>query len=311
MSSGEPRYWHVIVQPQDRRKSGDDAVVVDQDRAWVTDRIIEPRRRGDAIVVAGRQFEWSEIERIRITASDEPSERISARLRAEDERSSVAFIGGPSVRHRAAARAQDFTDALIDTPVRSVNAAPASVVDRKKVMVVHGRDGAARRSIFDFLRALGLAPQEWGELVAATGSAAPYIGQVLDRAFAEAAAVVVLFTPDDEARLRAELQSVSEPEHERELTPQARPNVLLEAGMALGIHPDRTVLVELGRLRPFSDIYGRHVVRLDGSERPLRDITARLRTAGCEVDTTGSDWADPSRFPNRIVEPDGDGVTNS
>lgn len=306
MSRAEPRYWHVIVQPKSRGKSADDAVVVDQDRDWITDRILEPRRRGDAIVVAGRQFEWAEIERIRITGSDETSEQIIAQLRAEDQRSSVLVMGGPSFRHRAAARAEDFTDVLIDSPVGSadspverVEAAPPVAAGRTKVMVVHGRDEPARRAMFDFLRALGLAPQEWGTLVAATGSAAPYVGQVLDRAFAEAAAVVVLFTPDDEARLRAELQDASEAGQESTLTPQARPNVLFEAGMAVGVHPDRTVLVELGRLRPFSDIYGRHVVRLDGSERPLRGIAERLRTAGCDVDTTASDWADPSRFPVR------------
>jgi hypothetical protein len=68
--------------------------------------------------------------------------------------------------------------------------------------------------------------------------------------------------------------------------------------MALAVHQDRTILVELGKLRSFSDIYGRHVIRLDGTEGPLRDIAKRLKTAGCAVDESGSDWATTS-FPNR------------
>lgn len=82
---------------------------------------------------------------------------------------------------------------------------------------------------------------------------------------AKANAVVVLLTPDDEARLCEELRGKQEPDHEKALMGQARPNVLFEAGMAFGTHPDRTIVVELGALRPFSDIHGRHTIRLDGS----------------------------------------------
>ena len=170
-------------------------------------------------------------------------------------------------------------------------------IDRRAVMVVHGRNEAARKAMFGFLRALGLKPLEWSTLVAGTGKGAPYIGEVLDYAFSRAAAVVVLFTPDDEARLRPPFQLPNDPSFETALTPQARPNVLFEAGMAFGLHPNRTILVELGRLRPFSDVYGRHVIRLDGTARPLREIAQRLRAAECEVDTTGDDWSDPQLFP--------------
>jgi Predicted nucleotide-binding protein containing TIR-like domain len=125
---------------------------------------------------------------------------------------------------------------------------PAKDVDPRAVMVVHGRNDAARRAMFDFLRALKLNPLEWGTLVAGTKKGAPYVGEVLDHAFHAAAAVVVLFTPDDEVRLRETLRDPGDPSYEAELTPQARPNVLFEAGMALGLHPNRTILVELGQL---------------------------------------------------------------
>jgi predicted nucleotide-binding protein len=133
----------------------------------------------------------------------------------------------------------------------------------RKVAVVHGRDTALRTSMFRFLRAIGLSPIEWSEAVKATKKASPYIGEVLDKAFEEAAAVVVLLTPDDVARFRPEFRKASDPEHEATLTGQARPNVLFEAGMAFGRHPDSTILVEIGELRPFSDVGGRHVVRLN------------------------------------------------
>ena len=304
MTTSSQEFWHAIVSPKQNKRRGtsrDDAVVVDKDRAWIERRILEPRRLGDPIAVAGQTLEWSDIDRVRITVSDVPSEILIERLKARDRESSVAFLGGPGYKWRAAAAGRDVTDDLIEGPpgtTKEVGGAPRRVDDRR-VMVVYGRDGEARRAMFDFLRALGLDPREWSRLVAETGKAAPYVGEVLERAFERAAAVVVVFTPDDEAKLRDKFIKASDPDYERHLTPQARPNVLFEAGMAFGLHPTRTVLVELGRLRPFSDVFGRHVVRFDGSDEPLRDVARRLKTAGCRIDDNGDDWADPTRFPLR------------
>jgi hypothetical protein len=37
--------------------------------------------------------------------------------------------------------------------------------------------------------------------------------------------------------------------------------VLFEAGLAMGRHPRKTVLVQVGKSKPFSDVDGRHMVR--------------------------------------------------
>ncbi|WP_197417710.1 TIR domain-containing protein [Mycobacterium sp. GA-2829] len=164
-----------------------------------------------------------------------------------------------------------------------------SEVDPKKVFVVHGRNLTARDAMFTFLRAIGLDPIEWSTAIGATGSGAPFIGQALDAAFAMAKSVVVLLTPDDVAYLRPEYAS-GDDDPETEPKGQARPNVLFEAGMALGHHPDRTIIVELGSLRPFSDVAGRHLIRMDGSAPKRNELANRLRNAGCAVNTTNTDW---------------------
>jgi hypothetical protein len=154
---------------------------------------------------------------------------------------------------------------------------------------------SASGAMFDFLRALRLEPQEWGQLVNATGSGAAYTGEVLDRALEIVQAVVVLFTPDDEARLRADLAGPADVA-EVELQGQPRPNVLYAAGLAIGRHPARTILVEFGELRGLSDLFGRHAVRLGRTAEPLHDLAQRLRTAECAFHTSGSQWLDPHRF---------------
>ena len=162
--------------------------------------------------------------------------------------------------------------------------------DAREVFVVHGRNLAARDALFDFLRAIDLRPLEWAEAVQSTGRTSPYIGEILNAAFSKAHAVVVLMTPDDDARLREPLRSDSDPPHETELSGQARPNVLFEAGMAMGRNEDRTILVELGTLRPFSDIAGRHVIRLDDTTPRRQELAQRLQSAGCPVNLNGTDW---------------------
>lgn len=161
--------------------------------------------------------------------------------------------------------------------------------DPKSVFVVHGRNTAARDEVFKFLRALGLKPLEWSEAIKRTGEGSPYIGRVLDVAFETAQAVLVLMTPDEMACLwKAYAEGDQDPECEP--SPQPRPNVLFEAGMAIGRNEERTILVEFGSIRPFTDISGRHVVRLDGSIESRKEIKNRLETARCDVSAEDDSW---------------------
>lgn len=164
------------------------------------------------------------------------------------------------------------------------------------VWLVHGRNEKAATELRRFLRSLGLQPLEWNQAVSRTRQGAPYVGTVLSRAFHEAAAVVVLLTPDDEARLRAPYRRASDPHYETHLTGQARPNVLFEAGMAFATNPDSTVLVQLGDVRPFSDIAGRHVVQLEDTPEKRRELATKLANAGCDVDLSGIAWLSEGDF---------------
>jgi len=172
----------------------------------------------------------------------------------------------------------------------------ASRATPNAVFVVHGRDSAVKNAVFAFLRSIGVKPIEWTSAIGLSKKAAPYVGEILDAAFAKARAIVVLMTPDDLAQLRPDLLQPSDKPYERVLTGQARPNVLFEAGMAFATHPDRTVIVQLGNVREFSDVAGRHVVHMSNEYSRRQEFATKLTNAGCDVDTTGTDWVNDGDF---------------
>ncbi len=168
--------------------------------------------------------------------------------------------------------------------------------NRKAVWVVHGRNTRARKAMFDLLIAIGLEPLEWEQAIAFTGKPTPYTGEVLEAGFKRAHAAIVLLTGDDLARCGTRYLQESDGLDERELTPQARPNVIFEAGMAFGVFPKSTVLVGFGKTRQFSDVFGRNIVDMNeaGARAKLRD---RLEVAGCDVSPVNTGhWLDAGDF---------------
>lgn len=284
-------YYHVRVASKSNQ--GRSEVRLDFSSEELESRFLQPYRDGRPIVVGGRTIPPDDIDRIRINKTQESS-RLILPIITEKQRSS-RVISRLSDEWHIAEYGDDVTDEFITAPPGTgMSLSPVAENDLVKgprvVFVVHGRDQRARDGVFTLLRAFGLHPLEWAEALMATGNPVPYIGDVLDSAFGVAQAIVVLMTPDDEAYLRSHLRGPSEPSHETQPTGQARANVLFEAGMAMGRAPERTVLVEVGNLRPFSDVGGRHVVRLDNSTSRRQEFAQRLLSAGCSVNLTGVDW---------------------
>ena len=255
-------------------------------------RFVLPYRQGRGIAADGRPIPVDDIELITIGRSEVDSKQLWP---VASQQSSTSYS---STEWYVVEISEDVTNQYITGPpgreatpdstltVRETGA----VVDTRKVWVVHGRDIANRDAMFNFLRAINLDPVEWSEARRGTGRPQPYVGEVLDYAFSIAQAVVVILTPDDEARLGEQFRQDHDPPHETELTGQARPNVIFEAGMAMGRSPDRTILVEIGQLRPFSDIAGLHIVRFDDSSQMRQELAQRLEDAGCDVNLTRTDW---------------------
>ncbi len=164
---------------------------------------------------------------------------------------------------------------------------------RKRVFVVFGRNTSIRDEVRAFLWEIGLSPIIWGKALEHTGKVAVATGEVLEAAFSQAWAVVVLLTGDD---------LVSRGEGHREmLDAQPRANVLFEAGMAFGNKrlENKTILIEFecdDKLKLGSHVKYRQRLILSNSTDRREEFIRRLRTAGCIVDLEGKKWHSRGNF---------------
>jgi predicted nucleotide-binding protein len=168
---------------------------------------------------------------------------------------------------------------------------PQAEPPRKTVFVVHGRDDLAWEAMRDYLKALGLSPQNFRTLV--NGGQLPppkTIQQVLERAFEVAHAVVVLFTPDEQAQLLPELGKEAE-----RLQPRA--NVFVEAGMALGMHRERTVLVKFHGVRLPTDLESLVAVEFYQDDAETREaLLGQLRATKVQIRRDGERYLEAGAF---------------
>jgi predicted nucleotide-binding protein len=269
-----------LVQP--RKKSGLDEVTLER-------QFIRPFREGRDIILEGSRIPVSEIVQLKILYTDPltPGSRKGTRRDPIDVTDEV-LNRGPAIGVSS--------DAVPETASDSSRSS-----DPRNVFLVHGRWYEAVEAMREFLSSLDLRAIEWEHAVQATGKASPYIGEILDAGFNMAHVALILMTPDDLACLHPSLGSPNtEPEP---LTGQPRPNVIFEGGMAWQQFRNRTLLVEFGHLRGFSDLNGVHVIRLDGSAQTRRALASRLKMVGCAVDDSGTRWLSAGHFPPELSSP--------
>ena len=122
------------------------------------------------------------------------------------------------------------------------------------------------------------------------------IGEVINSLFCLAQAVIILITPDEFVKLKEIYLKDDDTEEEKKGSYQPRPNVIFEAGFALGIMENRTIIVQIGQTRSPSDIFGRHVIKFDGSIEKREALINRLEIVGCHVKKTRRKWKTVGNF---------------
>lgn len=300
--------YHVRVSVAGQRH---DEVKLDLTIEQLNEQFLEPYGLGRPITVNGRVVELSNLERLRISTSDEPARSFLPAIRARERNSNVVVVGGPSAKWKMANYAEDVTDELIkgppgwnvdlvesssdhNTKVRRVSV-PSGPGDRRSVFLVHGRNTDIANAMKEFMRSLDLRIIEWEQAVGLTGEPTPYIGDVINSGLEAADGIVVLATPDDIVRLDPALVEDTEDPELMEAR-QPRQNVIYEAGMAMALAPNRTLIVATPGTKMLSDIAGRHLAYLNNSPQARKRILSRLQTIGLSVVDSGEGWLEAGDF---------------
>lgn len=162
----------------------------------------------------------------------------------------------------------------------------------KRIFIIHGHDKAAHATLRKFIKSLGLTELAFEKVADEFDDPNPFIAEVVMKGIDIADAVIALFTPDERAALYP--PDAAEASANNEARWQPRPNVIFEAGVALGLAPERTILVTLGSdIRLFSDLSGKHFIDLTSptaKERLRRKLSRVLK-----IDfQTRQNWIVPS-----------------
>lgn len=166
----------------------------------------------------------------------------------------------------------------------------------RKVFIVRGQDQRPVDVLEKFLHFAGLEIMSWNDAEDLTGETQPDTYDVIVEAMKAAAAIIIILSPDDEARLKEEFAGTMQ-----DFEGQPRQNVLLEAGMAFSMDRNRTILVESGSRRPISDIAGFNWVTMDGSWANRDKLIKRLKRAGAQVNQAHPDLNNHLAGPFKVT----------
>ncbi len=173
-------------------------------------------------------------------------------------------------------------------------------MDRKKVLVIYGKDQKLTGDIFRFLHKIGLRPVELHNH-SQRGASNPH--EVLQAAINAACAILILLTGDDEAKLKHRWY-IPNDDGEDELypSPQPRLNVLFEAGVAFATRPNNTILIKRGRVRLCSHLADRRCVELDDTYEQRFALIKMLQSVGCTIDLSSHEWVDIGDFSDPDIK---------
>jgi hypothetical protein len=171
--------------------------------------------------------------------------------------------------------------------------------EHTRVFVIAGTNTQALAAMLELLRAMGLKAIGWSD---AESAAAPETSTaaVVNAGMSAAGATVVLFTGDDEVRLRREFRRGGDAGVDATFRVQARPNVLFEAGMAYMKDPKNTLFVVCGQQKIHDEVTGLNRMDVDDDPQWRQALATRLREAGLSVVDDSSAWAQAGDFSSAI-----------
>jgi len=187
---------------------------------------------GETIVINGTTLNPHELERVRISQSDNSIASIIEKIKRSDRLDRSPFrLLRPSAEWRAIDELEDVTDKFINVaPGRKKRKEKKEItdeqIDANKIFIVHGHDTELKNDVELFIRSINLEPIVLHRKLDE--------GLTIIEKFEKYSNVkyaIILLTPDD---IGFPSKYIDKPDTERELELRARQNVIFEFGYFVG-----------------------------------------------------------------------------
>jgi hypothetical protein len=225
-------------------------------------RICGPLLRGQAIVV--REHEWKPGDTKVVVMEGpalEPGQFTMGHSWRNASRRSKDVSADWMDPQRSPAIAMLEPPPAPPAPLAPPSRDPTPVADPRRIAVLGGHDPHVAQALGEWLGDQRLTVLDRLALAEATGAVTPGPVDLVEHALALTAVLVIVLGPQ---------------------TPPS-PGVLVEAGAALALAPQRTVVVAAGALAVDPDLVSLGPVRLDPSPAALGELSRRLRLAGAAL----------------------------
>lgn len=218
-------YYHIRVSLKTRVRENKFNISLDE----LESRYLSKYRKGEDFILNGRVIKIDDIEKVYINESENLSDidTLVATIEAEDRRSSIGVIGGPSIKWRAAGRLKDVTDDLLLEPPGCMiqeQKEQKTDMDKTKAFIVHGHDEGLKQQLEIFLSRLGIQPV----VLHREANQGLTVLEKFEK-HSEVQYAFVLLTPDD---IGCSVKEKDQPIESYQF--RARQNVIFELGFFIG-----------------------------------------------------------------------------
>ncbi|WLB58843.1 TIR domain-containing protein [Bradyrhizobium japonicum] len=144
-----------------------------------------------------------------VSAANHLPRNLAAISLAADNRLPISRFATPEelaeLRGSAPRQVPTASPAVISKPAgKKLVKTKVKATKDNSMFVVHGRDAKLNQDMYLFLSSIGIVPMEWDHAIkAAKGGANPIVGDVISQAMERVQGVMVLFSPDEEAKVRS------------------------------------------------------------------------------------------------------------
>jgi hypothetical protein len=209
----------------------------------------------------------ADAEAARVMLGVDPNFRTTKLGERREEAAQILGVVPGTFRNRHEDRlldvlAKKMTLSLLSAPQSADRGANVLDRDRSRVLLIHGHDSIGVKEVARLVERLGLEPILWQEALHRIGLMSPSVIERFRSCLDVAQGVVIVL----EGGLG-----------ESEL------NLVFEAGLALGLAEERTVVVQLGDQTPPNDLAAVNILRLRSTEESANALSSALASAGCAI----------------------------